>query len=234
MAGQTIYVITSPEDVQSLYKNTTTISWLHFVQDLYRWIGFSQSNIDKLWQVPLGESKSPDLAPRLTPNEMIVKYQHRQLLPGEKMNEISKLFVEQITDRLRWENVCRGPDYIQERRGDSVTLSLIHWTSDVFIRTTTEAYWGKSIWSVAPSLIEHFLNWEATTWKYVFQLPHFLSREMYRARDQLIGAFTRYYGQPDHLRSDTAYFVPTAEAELRDIAFDDGEIAKVHMLQHWA
>ena len=150
------------------------------------------------------------------------------------MKFFSKLFVEQVTDGLRWENVRSGQEYVRERRDDSVTLSLIDWTSHVFIRTTTEAYWGKSIWSVAPNLMEHFLEWEATTWKYVFQLPCFLSREMYTARDQLIGAFTTYFGQPEHLRSDTTYFVPTAEAELRDIAFDDSEIAKVHMLQHWA
>ena len=204
------------------------------MQDLYRWIGISQSNIGKLWQVPLGESKTPYPARKLAPNEMIEEYQRHQLLPGENMNKISKLFVEQITDRLRWENVRSGQKYVRERREDCVTLSLIDWTSDVFIRTTTETYWGKSIWSVAPNLMEYFSVWEATTWKYVFQLPRFLSREMYTARDQLIGAFTTYFGQPDHLRSDTTYFVPTAEAELRDIAFDDSEIAKVHMLQHWA
>jgi hypothetical protein len=220
--------------VQNLYKNTATISWLRFVQDLYRWIGLSQSNIGRLWQVPKAEQKIRHPVRKLPPNDMIESYEHRQLLPGEKMNEISKLFVSQVSHMLRWENLPGGQAYVRKRSSNTVTLSLMDWTSDVFIRTTTETNWGKSIWTVAPDLLNDFLQWEATTWKYVFQLPQFFSQEMSTARNQLIDAFTTYFGQHGDLRKDTSYFVPTAEAELRDIGFDDVNIARVHMLQHWA
>lgn len=165
---------------------------------------------------------------------MIESYEHRQLLPGKNMNEISTLFVSQVSDMLRWENLSGGQSYVRKRNANTVTLSLMDWTSNVFIRTTTEAYWGKSIWTVAPDLVNYFLQWEATTWKYVFQLPRIFSQEMYTARDQLIDAFTTYFGQRGDLRKDASYFVPTAEADLRDIGFDDVNIARVNMLQHWA
>ena len=57
---------------------------------------------------------------------------------------------------------------------------------------------------------------------------------MYEARDQLIAAFTAYFGQANTDRTDANYFVRTSEQELRDIGFDDNDVGKVHMLQYWA
>lgn len=229
-----IYVVTSPEDVQNLYKQSAAISWLRFVQDIYRWIGISQPNIDKLWQTPTEEQKITHPMRKLPPNQMVEEYQHHQLLPGEKMDKIAKTFVGYVDESLRWQKLQKRSPFISESSSDAVTLSLMDWTADVFLHTTTEIYWGKSIWEIAPNLIETFLAWEETTWKYVFQLPRFLSRDMYAAKDQLVDAFTAYFGQPSNKREDATYFVKTAEEELRDIAFDDNDIGKVNMLQHWA
>ena len=234
MAGQVIYIITSPEDVQELYKHTTTISWLRFVQDLYRWIGISQPNIDKLWRAPTEDQKAKDPTRKFPPNQMVEEYQFHQLLPGENLDKIAKTFVRYVDEKVRWQQLQKKCPYIQGSSPNSVKISLMDWTADVFLHTTTEIYWGKTIWEVAPKLIESFLKWEETTWKYVFQLPRFLSRDMYAAKDQLVDAFTAYFEQPKSKRGDATYFVVTAEEELREIGFKDHDVAKVNMLQHWA
>ena len=56
---------------------------------------------------------------------------------------------------------------------------------------------------------------------------------MYAAKNQLVDAFTAYYGLPRNKREDANYFVATAEEELRGIGFNDHDVAKVNMLQHW-
>ena len=234
LAGQVIYVVTSPEDVQSLYKHTATISWTRFVQDIYRWIGISQPNINKLWQPPTVEQKTTHPMRKLPPNQMIEEYQFRQLISGENLEKIAKGMVGYVDERVRWQQLKEKSPYVLKSSSEFVTLSLMDWTADIFIHSLTEIYWGKSIWEVAPNLIETFLKWEETTWKYVFQLPKFLSRDMYAAKDQLVDAFTAYYGQPKNKREDATYYVEAAEEELRDIAFDDHDIGKVNMLQHWA
>ena len=228
-----IYIITCPDDVQHLYKLTETISWLRFVQDIYRWIGISQPNINKLWQPPTVEQKIKHPMRKLPPNQMVEEYQFHQLLPGEKLDKIATTFVTHVNEKIRWELLqkqCASLD----PSSDALTLSLMDWTADVFLHTTTEIYWGKSIWKVAPNLIQSFLKWEETNWKYVFQLPKFLSRDMYAAKDQLVDAFARYFRQPSSERGDATYFVKTAENELRDIGFDDSDLGKANMLQHWA
>lgn len=166
---------------------------------------------------------------------MVELYQHHQLLPGEKMDKIAKAFVADVDQKLHWQRLHDEPrPYIDILSPGVIQLSLMDWTADVFIHATTEMYWGKSIWEVAPDLTASFLKWEETTWKYVFQLPRSLSKDMYTARDQLIGAFRTYFAQPKAERADANYFVEMAEEELRDIAFGDFDVAKANMLQHWA
>ncbi|KAL8956256.1 MAG: hypothetical protein Q9183_006361, partial [Haloplaca sp. 2 TL-2023] len=96
-----IYVLTSPNDVDELYRNTTTLSWEVFAQDLYRWIGFSPSAIQRLWQPPSDELK--ELNPErnvLPPNEMMMEYHRRQLRPGEQLEVLASSMLEHIQERL--------------------------------------------------------------------------------------------------------------------------------------
>ena len=234
MAGKVIYIITAPEDLANMYKQVAGISWVRFVQDLYRWMGISQPNMEKLWRTPTKEIRLLHPSRKHPPNDMIEEYQFHQLLPGERLDQIIKPFVDLIDQKLRSEYLWNACPYVLETSPDAIKISMIDWTSDVFIRAITEIYWGKSIWKVAPGLMESFLAWERTSWKYIFQLPRFLSEDMYAARTQLVDAFTAYFGQPKEKREDANYFVKAAEEELRDIAIDEHDIGKIHMLQHWA
>ncbi len=234
VAGQRIYILTCPEDVQDVYKHTSSISWSRFVQDLYRWIGIAQPNIDKLWCAPTDEAKALHPQRRLPPIQMVEEYQMHQLLPGGKLEDVAKMFVKQLDRAVCWQGLTANSPYVLESSPESVKVFLLGWTEQVFISITTEIFWGKSIWKISPGLIDTFLKWENTTWKYVFQLPRFLSKDMYTARDQLIDAFTNYYGQANGNRADANWYVNKAEAEYRDLSFNDHDLAKVNMLQHWA
>ena len=219
--------------MQSLYKHTTTLSWQRFVQDLYHWLGISRSSIDKLWQAPTKEQRLLNPERKLPPNEMVEQYEHRQLLPGEPLEKFSEKFMEHLDNKLQWSQL-QDSAYMTGNSSEGIKISLLDWTSDIFIHTITELYWGKSIWRVAPDLIDTFRIWEHTTWKYVFRLPRFWSKDMYEARDQLVGAFIAYFSQPKEKRKDTNYFVMAAEEELRETALDDHDIARINMLQLWA
>ena len=150
------------------------------------------------------------------------------------MDGIAKAFLDKVDSHLEWTQLRSRQQYIRETGPNHLTLSLMDWTAEVFLRTTTETYWGKSVWKSGPDIPTSFFRWEATTWKYVYQLPRFLSRDMHTAKDQLIEAFTQYFALPTSDRADKSFFVELAEEELRDIGFGDNDIAKCHMLQHCA
>ena len=217
-----------------MYKNTTTLSWELLVQDLYRWIGFSNDSVDRLWQPPTEEQKAHAPLRVLSPNEMVSEYQRRQLRPGANMEKLAASMVKHIDGMLRWDNLLHGQAYDRQSSGAAVNLSLIEWTSHAFIYSTTDMYWGKRIFEVDPTILETYTTWEKTNWKYVFQIPRLFSRDMYDARDKLVDAFTRYFSSPKSERIDAAWFVPIAEREMRDIGSSDRDLGRAHMLQHWA
>ncbi|KAL8767545.1 MAG: hypothetical protein Q9209_005962 [Squamulea sp. 1 TL-2023] len=217
VGGQCIYVLPSTVDVEELYKNTTTLSWEVFVQDLYRWIGFSPGAIRDLWQPPTARLKNLNSERIFPPNEMMMES-----------------VIDDIQRRITWERLKESQISISQESKSSSKISLYELTSHTFIRSLTEIYWGKEIFEVDPNFLQIFALWEKTNWKYVNQIPHFLSRDMYRTRDRLIEAFTRYFSLPKSQRSDTAWFIPRAEAEMRDIGLDDRDLGRAHMLQNWA
>lgn len=165
---------------------------------------------------------------------MVEDYQIRQLLPGKHLDELANKFIRCLNRTVCWQHLSTAPPYVQESSPTSVRISSMDWTSNVFIDTTTELYWGKSLSKANPRLLKSFLRWEKTNWKNVFQLPRFLSEDMYAAKDQLVNAFAAYFSLPNGERTDANYFVKAAEEELRDIGFNDQDLGKVHMLQHWA
>ncbi len=234
IGGQSIYILTSASDVEELYKNTTTLSWEIFVQDLYRWTGFSDKATKKLWQAPTAQQKSLNPARILSPNEMVAEYQRRQLRPGKYSESLGTSVINHIDGLLQWHKLSIGQTRVQLGPEKSLSLSLMEWTSHAFISSITEKYWGTSIFKMDPSLVQTYASWEKANWKYVFQIPRFFSRDMYSARDRLVDAFTAYFKLPRNQRADTAWFVPTAEAEMRDIGLDDRDLGRAHMLQHWA
>lgn len=234
IAGQSLYVVTSAKDIEELYRNKSTLSWEGFVQDLYRWIGFSDNAVKKLWQPPTEHAKTSNPVRVLSPNEMVAEYQRRQLRPGKNLESLAKSMIKHIDDLLRWQNLDVGQTRVLPCSDQWLTLSLIDWTSHTFIRSTTEAYWGKKLFEIDPDLLQTYNIWERTSWKYVFQIPRLFSQDMYNARDKLVDAFTAYFRLPQAERAETAWFVPIAEAEMRDIGLGERDLGRAHMLQHWA
>ena len=160
VAGQCMHVLTAPEDVQSLYKHTGSLSWVRFVQDLYRWIGISPYNINKLWQAPTERQKHSNPIPKLPPNEIIEEYQFRQLLLGEKVDKLTQIFVDYRGKTICWQHLETKPTYVLKKSSGSIRMSLMDWTTQVFLHTTTEVYWSKAIFEIAPRLTQSYLKWE--------------------------------------------------------------------------
>ncbi|TVY19957.1 Prostacyclin synthase [Lachnellula arida] len=233
IAGQSIYVLTHPDDVRDLYRATTTLSWDGFVIDIYRWIGISSSAMEVLWKCPTEEQKSKNPARNLPPNDMVVEYQRRQLRPGTHLDQMAKLFIENIDRAVSWSNISGNRQFVCSSSPDSVTVSLMDWTAHVFINTVHKLYWGDKLMEFTPSVFDSFRKWEETNWKYVFQLPHFLSKDMHEAKNNLIDAFEAYFLQPKEERQNVAWFVSMAESETRDIGLSERDMAKMHMLQQW-
>src|SRR4051794_6352247 len=85
-----------------------------------------------------------------------------------------------------------------------------------------------------PHLIKAFRQWERTNWKFMFQLPEFISKNMMAGRDEIIHTFVLYFRLPPEERKDCGYFMKPAEKMVRDLGCNEQHMAKIFMLQLWA
>ncbi|KAH7136043.1 cytochrome P450 [Dendryphion nanum] len=234
LAGTRINIVTHPNDVANCYKNTTTISYHHIIKDMYRYIHVSDEGVEKMFtldpEAPHNRGQAKPLMPAYAVNEL-----HRvQVHPGENFDDLlHNRFTPGITKCLDFDSALDHPAVLN-RSKDSFTVSSLELCNELFVRGTTEAFLGKSIWKVNPNLLKAFRQWERTNWKYMFQMPNFMSGDMMAARDEIIDTFVRYFRLPKEERSDCNLFIREAERLIREVDISELDMAKVFMLHFWA
>ena len=199
-------------------------------------MGISPTNIINMWRTPTEKQKKANPKRKLAPNQMIEEYHSQQLLPGGDLENITKTFVAYIDDKVRLQspNFDLTHDHVLEVTSQSATVDVFGWTTFTFVHALTDIYYGQGMLEIAPDLLKSFRKWERTNWKFMFQLPTFMSKDMHTAKDQLVTSFTTYFQWPLDNRVDANHFVRSTEEELRDCGLSDPEIARIQMLHHWA
>ncbi|CAG9944856.1 unnamed protein product [Clonostachys rosea f. rosea IK726] len=234
VGGVQIYICCAPEDVARLYRNTTTISYQHVVEDMYRGIGFTGSAFNKMFHIDPSAKHNIGMSHPLPPCHMIVEYHRRQLKSGEPTDELLQNRVRPGIDR-RLQGVVEGTSFsIIGSSGCETTVSLLKLCTDLFLHSAATAYLGQKIWHVNPKFLDYFEVWERESWKYMFKMPAFMSRDMIWARDGIINTFAKYLSIPAEARSDCSDFVRSVEVMLRDVGLAEQDMAKVFLLYFWA
>ena len=192
---------------------------------MYTWTGVPVAKIEKMWEDP--STRNPASLRSQPAHEMLSEYHRQQLIPG---SEQSVILSDQIVRKIELSLQFDFPD----QGSGSIEISLWDLCTRLFIEGTADAYLGHLIWEIHPSLLKSSLKWESSSWKYIYQLPRFLSEDMYSARSELVDAFVQYFKAPERDREDCAFFVSAFEQELRDCNFNDEEVARIFMLHYWA
>ncbi len=100
------------------------------------------------------------------------------------------------------------------QRGDSVTVSLYQWVSDIFIDSGTKAYFGRRLQEIEPGLTRTFMSFETLSWQAMYQYPSFLCGEMMRSKSKLQDAIAQYFAEPKAQRADGSWFISKIEEEI--------------------
>ena len=174
--------------------------------------------------------------PRVRPaHEMIQEYHRQQLLPGEKPNAmLEQRIYDRIKSFLWYGNLSKNSNLPGNDTAGTLKVSLQELCAQMFIEGLTDAYLGHLIWEIRPDLLKSSLVWERTNWKYLYQLPGFMSKDMLHAKNEIVEAFSHYFKAPKEDRKDSVFFVSAVEQELRECDLSNEEIAQIFMLHHWA
>lgn len=232
--GTRIYVLTDPNDVANMYKNTETISYHSMIKQMHYMIDCSQEGIDLLFTLDPSAKHNIGMGIPMVPALMTNEFHRRQLYPGPHLDN---LYDGKIIPYI-WNTINRQPTEIENPTridmSDGTPISLMALMVDMFDGGITSAFFGKGIWKVHPNLLRDFMTWEITNWKWTFQMPKFISGEMTKAKDAIVDAFFKYLQLSLEERGDRSYFAEAMEEMMRDVGVSELDMAKTIMLHFWA
>ena len=233
VAGQTIYVATSPEDINSIWKNSKTISLNPITMDMYVLGGISEKSRKAMFEQHPAARYNAGLGRALTPTQMTIELHHQQLHSGPRLDALmSEKMIPSILQRL---NVADDTNPAVISRSETATVvSLLDLCVDTFITEETNAFFGPELLRKSPELVEAFISWEYCSWKFLFMLPDFLAQDMAKAKKTITTAFADYYRLPRSERGGSSHFVDALEEMLREVGLTEDEMGKFTLLHYWA
>ena len=224
VAGQKFYIIMSPKDHLTVYKNPNVLTFDGFIRDLYTTCGMSKDGIRKMWQAQSAMKHEK-------PTEVHLGHGiHReQLHPGSHLEDITVVYMREIERRLRWDKVPDSPS--NARPGKMV--SLYEWCADVLGNASIQALYGNALLELEPLLLQYFYAFDSESWKLTFQLPPLLAKRMHDAKDSARAAYVSYFRLPQEKRPGTCYYLRAVEERQRKSGMTDEDIGIAALMFFW-
>ncbi len=125
--GQRLYIVTSPQDVSAVYRNTATLTFDKFVYDIMLSVGTSEDAVRKMWNVPgeTGSVKSNNKSQNGLHKALAhagEDFYRQQLQPGELLDELWPKVQNLIDNSLLCDTL--PTNCIASSESDSKKLSL--------------------------------------------------------------------------------------------------------------
>jgi hypothetical protein len=181
LAGELMYIITSPDDVKAAYRNTPSLTMDVFLQDLMSGFDVNRKAVEKVYWKPNQDGTGFQL---LSPNpshkslaSLTVDFYREQLYPGPRLTQLGEITCSYIEQAVRWDTMT-SHRYTLSHAVWSKDISLLHWCEDVLLRAAARSFFGDALFDINPNMIEDFLNFDSVSWKLMYRYPKILSRDM--------------------------------------------------------
>lgn len=235
MAGQKIYVLTSPHDITEAHKLTDSLIYEPILRDLMIDFGTSKEAMHLMWMSPADyETKSTSKVPNPQQKCLVLLYRDMikvQIQPGPKLDEIGKRFIDSISASTKWEAMTC--EYILKDTSGKRMVSLKDWCANVIVGSASTAFFGGSLLKDHTSLLKDFLHYDDHSWMLMFRYPRFLAPAMYRSMDSAIEAFSIFFQTPLDRRQGASWFIRALEEEKTSINMDDWDMGVLVFMSYW-
>ena len=234
IAGQVLYVVVSPQEVGEIYRNDKTLTFFEYVQDVMRSIGVSEGGIQKSWS--LRPALSPGKSERKSLAVIGADFYREQLLPGQRLDALWPRVLASIDESIKWDNVVDS--HMTQSRAPSgeketINISLMEWTREVLLKAVIEGLFGGKMLQLEPRLPEYFIRFDEDSWKLIYKFPKFFARDMYSAKENMIGSVEAYLNLPKEIRSGQAWLINRYEEETAELEIDKHDLAAMIMSLLW-
>lgn len=221
VAGQRLYIVTSPQDVADIYKNTKSLTFDEYVQDVMKSIGVSDDGIIKLWHEYGNETTSTELHKALA--HAGEDYYREQLLPGHRLDIPWERILRLIDQSVQWDQLPQSSNLAADDGGRNIRL--LEWSREVLLKSVTTAFFGPQLLDIEPQLLQYYVEFDEESWKLTYKYPRRVSRKMYRAKDMMVAAVEAFLRLPKEQRPDGAWLISKLESETSKIGISVSDLA---------
>ncbi|KAL4919575.1 cytochrome P450 [Aspergillus aurantiobrunneus] len=223
--GQTIYFVLREEDATAVLREPPQLTHTEHLKNLLMGLGCSPSGIT---EIDTGsQPKGPPLV--LVAEDLMRK----QLLERSLSTEILARSLDVLEREVRWENINSPVLLHTSEDGQERTVSIWKWAQTAIMRAVTESWFGSSIWSLSPYIVEDLVCLENSLWKLLFKLPRPVGADVRLSRARVKRCLVEYMRLPLAKRSDGCWAVQSSIVEMRRRKISEDDMASYLLMVLW-
>lgn len=228
LAGQITYIVTSPQEITTVYRNTATLSFEEFIRPMLMAFGASRGAVDK-W-IPLLDAKKRITAGGIT-NQTGIKLCHEALLHGKRLEGLQSVLLGKIHECVDFEKLSAKT--VLSNSLENKRISLLQLCREVLMDSATHAFFGPRLLDIEPNLFEIYYIFDSTSWKIHTQYPRFLSIDVHDSKNKIWAAMTTYFKLPKESRPGMSWLIENLETEMRKLNIVEKDIAAIMVPMFW-
>lgn len=237
MAGKTIYILTSVQDIYAAQKAVDDFNHDVSTLDFMSRFGVEPAATAILFADPstsLLDMKN--LEPNPSGKNMVhlgAAFLVTQLIPGKNLDDVRGVALSIIDQRLTWGEMSTNPIFSSKTDSRQKRVSLLQWTSQTLVESSTMAFFGPALLRIDPSIATTFLQFDDQMWKLLYSVPPPWSNDMLATKKKIHTALRTYLDLPKDQRKGEAWFVETYENEMRARGIKSHDIAGCLAMVLW-
>ena len=198
--------------------------------------GFKGEALRLAWHEPEpGEScYLPDdlITPRQKSlNRLTEEVYKQQLLPGEKMDIMCRVFINAPDYTLQWNRLefCT-----LVHNGDRKQVSLRALCRYTMVDAAIRSMFGSHLHAIEPDIVRHMLEFNEFVWMIFFRYPDFLGSPAAAPRWKITKVLETFISLPEEQRSEQAWSIETILAAQEIVGIDLRTRASIILMIYWA
>ncbi|KAI1363651.1 cytochrome P450 [Xylaria arbuscula] len=231
-----LYIITSPADVAAAFRDTVALRFDGHLNELLLNFGFNADAIRRGWHNPKPGDwcyipNNPINPKQLNFIHLTEDIYKKQLLPGERMDEICEAFLGALhksvhRDKLEYWGSSVG--------GKTRRISLYSLCRLAMVDAATRSMFGSHLHDIEPNIVDNMLKFNDYAWMVFFRYPDFFGLPVTEPRRKIMDALKVFIQLPADQRKEQSWSIETIIAAQEIVGIDLEARASVILMIFWA
>ena len=195
--GETLYVVTSPDDIAAVHKNSIWLVFDGFIKDVMITMNARPMTVEKLYPKPQKHTMTLAELDQNPSAKHFISLTHERYLtqssPGKHLEFLKDGFLHYLDLEVRLEQLP-GEGILSESP-KAQKVSLLHLCRDIIVKCNTNIMFGKRLLEIDPGLPKTFCTFDNDHWLMLYKVPRLPARHVHSSQQKIkdpLRAITRY------------------------------------------